>query len=184
QLVDDGELDGRRRWKDLALEVRDLLARRQVDEHVAGDAVEPSGDLLDAPFEFRFQLRGRRGLRGERGAECERCGVHTRILRATAVMSSLGGVSPRKSCTAEKMASTISRAVDVRTAPITSSSRSAPNSRPSASLASNTPSVQNTKRSPLARSNDTSSYVEPANEPSGTPGSVICSARPSLHRTG
>src|SRR6185436_6800744 len=133
------------------LEVRDLLARRQVDEHVAGDAVEPSGDLLDAPFKFRFQLRGRRGLRGERG------GVHTRILRATAVMSSLGGVSPRNSCTAEKMASTISRAVDVRTAPITSSSRSAPNSRPSASLASNTPSVQNTKRSPLARSNDTSS---------------------------
>ena len=41
---------------------------------------------------------------------------HVVILSATAVMSSLGGVSPRKSCTAPKMASTTSRGVLWRSA--------------------------------------------------------------------
>jgi hypothetical protein len=63
---------------------------------------------------------------------------------ATAVMSSFGAVSPRKSWTAKKIASTISREGLSRISVTTSSNRSVPNSRPRESLAADTPAAQKT----------------------------------------
>src|SRR5262245_6204984 len=178
------------------------IARRKVDDRVGHDAVEACRDLLGAAFEFLSQFdNGRRRLwcreyrraRGHHERACRRRAPpahpafpahHVVIFSATAVMSSLGGVSPRKACTAAKTASTTSRGVLWRSARTTSSRRSAPNSRPIASLASNTPSVQNTNRSPAVRSNVSSSYVDPAKEPSGTPGRAICPTASPLQRIG
>src|SRR5262249_37902121 len=79
------------------------------------------------------------------------------ILMATAVMSSFGGVSPLNAQTAEKIASTISRADLACVASTTRSRRSVPNSRPRPSSASVTPSEQKTYTSPAERSSDSSS---------------------------
>jgi hypothetical protein len=133
----------------------------------------------------RRQFRHNRetiGLRREPKAS-ENLSGYPFIRRATTVVV-LGAHLSTKIGHSGKTDSTMVRAGSLLESRTTFVSLSTPKSRPRKSVASKTPSVQNTYTSPATRSNDTSSYEEPANDPSGTPGSSICEAVSPLQRTG
>ncbi len=90
------------------------LAGRQIHDGVAENAVQRCGDAVEPAIENVAKLSELRILAsGEDGdARQQRCERHSGrpnhpvIRTATAVMSSFGGVSPRHSATAAKIAST------------------------------------------------------------------------------